>query len=75
MRIESADDQNVHAKLYTAGAYWVLARLVALLIRWFNNAPLVFDYHARDFAGHRIANATGSAGRPLSPVATTAASP
>lgn len=49
MQIPSADAQNVHSKLYTALAYWILAGFLWFTIDLLNSGPLVLDVHSRDF--------------------------
>jgi hypothetical protein len=49
MHIPSADYQNVHSKVYTALAYWILAGFLGFMIYLLNGGPLVLDVHSRDF--------------------------
>jgi hypothetical protein len=49
MQIESADNQNVHSRIYTALAYWILAGFLGFMIDLMNRGPLVLDVHSRDF--------------------------
>src|SRR5260221_424679 len=49
MHIPSADYQNVHSRVYTALAYWILAGFLGFMIYLLNGGPLVLDVHSRDF--------------------------
>jgi hypothetical protein len=49
MQIPSANYQNVHSKVYTALAYWILAAFLGFMIDLLNGGPLVLDVHSRDF--------------------------
>jgi hypothetical protein len=49
MQLVSAEGQNVHSKVYTALAYWILAGFLGLGIYALNRGPLVLDVHSRDF--------------------------
>lgn len=49
MHIPSANYQNVHSRIYTALAYWILALFLGCMIYLFNGGPIVLDVHSRDF--------------------------